>query len=798
MSDIINRLNINIDGLKRVLIGILVFMVFFLFILLVRTTFAQVTPVKEVNISSVNSSYKDEVGGSFNINESVKWLTNNEAKVTFTISSNPYENGKSKDIILVVNDSNFVSKNSFNKLKDGLKSNIKSMLNNSNKVSLITYNNKAVIRSDFTDNYNELIRNINNISFNRGTNYYDALCKVDYLLRNRKSNRDVVVLMIMNSYPTINSPLEVSEYNYLKDSYKNINITGIQYDLGNKVIDEVDNVTDDSYISNSDNISKYIKNSIKLPINYEEFNIEEIIDNNYFDISSDIDTSIGKVKINKNKINWNLDNKLISGFDATMSFNIKLIDKYKDIDGIFNVSKEMKVKSKIGELEEKFNSKNSPIIQNNYDVIYDPNAPKGCVLKDIPVTKSYSIFDTVKLENKELECKGYQFKGWEVVDKVKKINDDYFIMGEDNVLVRGTWSKMKVSLSMEGNVHKSLSLYDLLKSNELKDSYSNGIHSMSNTKKPIYYYKGKSNNNLIFGGYCWNIVRSTNTEGVKIIFNGVQNNNKCVNTGVDYLMNSYNFNSNSSSLSDLSYTYGDKINIKKINHGEYKFSKNIKYINGVYKLIDSKDDITNDMKYSCFSEDDTCRSVNYITSYDDNNIYYLTLNGENSIDELLNNVFGGNENSNIKYYIDRWYINNLYRYRNYIEDTVYCNDRRLDDNFEFETYNRVKNKNISLECNKRDSYTVSNKLGNGELTYPVGMLSVDEYLLSAGSIDNGSKFYLMSPYKYDGNSYVFSGNKGELVSNSSINVRPVVSLKGNVKIVDGMGTKDNPYIIRLI
>ena len=38
---------------------------------------------------------------------------------------------------------------------------------------------------------------------------------------------------------------------------------------------------------------------------------------------------------------------------------------------------------------------------------------------------------------------------------------------------------------------------------------------------PVYYYKGNvQNNNVLFGGFCWKIVRTTETGGVKIVYNG--------------------------------------------------------------------------------------------------------------------------------------------------------------------------------------------------------------------------------------------------------------------------------------
>ena len=38
---------------------------------------------------------------------------------------------------------------------------------------------------------------------------------------------------------------------------------------------------------------------------------------------------------------------------------------------------------------------------------------------------------------------------------------------------------------------------------------------------PVYYYKGNvQNNNVLFAGFCWKIVRTTETGGVKIVYNG--------------------------------------------------------------------------------------------------------------------------------------------------------------------------------------------------------------------------------------------------------------------------------------
>lgn len=67
------------------------------------------------------------------------------------------------------------------------------------------------------------------------------------------------------------------------------------------------------------------------------------------------------------------------------------------------------------------------------------------------------------------------------------------------------------------------------------DTNGNGIYTLSSTASdtyPIYYYRGAViNNNVIFGGFCWQIVRTTNTGGVKLIYNGTPTDGTCVSTG---------------------------------------------------------------------------------------------------------------------------------------------------------------------------------------------------------------------------------------------------------------------------
>ena len=84
-----------------------------------------------------------------------------------------------------------------------------------------------------------------------------------------------------------------------------------------------------------------------------------------------------------------------------------------------------------------------------------------------------------------------------------------------------------------------------------------GVYVLDSTKDddfPIYFYRGGSStpNHVLFGGYCWRIIRTTDTGGIKIIYNGVPTeDNQCTSvTGTGTQIGTSSFDGYTS-------TYGD-------------------------------------------------------------------------------------------------------------------------------------------------------------------------------------------------------------------------------------------------
>ncbi|HIS87248.1 MAG TPA: hypothetical protein IAB49_03860 [Candidatus Caccenecus avistercoris] len=180
-------------------------------------------------------------------------------------------------------------------------------------------------------------------------------------------------------------------------------------------------------------------------------------------------------------------------------------------------------------------------------------------------------------------------------------------------------------------------------------------------------------------------------------------------------------------------------------------------------------------------------------------------------------LHGLQQSSTIKNVLDSWYQSNLEtNYGQYIDGNAgFCGDRRVSSgtgggtsSTDYQPYTRIRNSSPSLSCNKNDIYTTDEfELGNGALTYPIGLISADEAMFAgipwSGSNQNnylytGQYYWTMSPYGYysSSNANVFRVWSNGSLYNGSVNnasgVRPVINLKSAIAIT-GSGSKTDPF-----
>ena len=384
-----------------------------------------------------------------------------------------------------------------------------------------------------------------------------------------------------------------------------------------------------------------------------------------------------------------------------------------------------------------------------------------------------------------------------------------------------------------------------------------GIYIRAGTEHndyPIYYYRGAvTDNNVLFASKCWKIVRTTDTGGVKLLYNGVPTNGNCNNTGENSsLSGTSKFNSGNNYIGNVGYKTGTNYIYQKMTMtgigDTYMYGTDYDETN--HRLVTTNAmnfagtswgtyyNQLNNNHYTCFNASGECNQVNYIFYTNNETAYYVTIPSGKTVDIMLAEAITATSNSNnstIKAAIDTWYASNdsnMTSYTSYLEDTIWCNDRsiyqlngwnpnggNITKDLYFSAYGRlmVSPYTPGFECNINDAFTLTgNSRGNGKLIYPVGLLTADEAVMAGGNTSNGNmSYYLytgitqatMSPYGYlkgysaeifQINGDVGSGKYGLITTkwvNNTFGIRPVISLKAGTKFSGGTGIATDPYIV---
>ena len=854
---------------------------------------AAVEPVKSIVISSQNVHYDEKESGSWQVKKSARWTGYGEVEVTFDIDTISLRQDAYSDIILVLDVSNSMLGDKLQRVKEDTNSLLDTFLSNSNnRVGLITFSTSSQIVSGLTNDKKLLQQKINQLDAVGDTNYYDALVNVDTMLKNytKEDNRSLMVLFLTDGLPNVNTPNQVGEYKYLKEKYPYLIISGVQYEMGNHVLSPIKEISDRQFVADMESLNNVLFDASINPIIYQKYQVVDYIDSQYFEIENEksLISSEGNVLLDeengKQKVTWNLSD-LASGNKASLTMTLKLKDNYLGSGGVYSIGERTQVISEIDDLIEDVVTTDTPILADDYLVTYDGNAPNGCNVSNVPGSNNYSVFSTVEFSNVVPKCEGYQFKGWKITNsEVERVGNDYFIMPESNVIIKAEWSKVTTKKTMDGSISIAPTLYDLMKSKAVMDNirseYVNtnvgidfsspssdyngkGIYIRSGTEEdeyPMLYYRGDvDDNHLLLGNMCFRIVRTIDTGGIKLLYDGLSSNGVCNNGGANstlglHAFNSSNYDANFNTTSSVTsmvnagYMYGTVYSSRAYDmdpvipiYSNYVYGNDVTWNGSSYTLMDTVTSsplywsgdrnsvVANKHRYTCFSTSNTCNEVYYIygTTNAEFAFYVILTNGKKMVDVIpeMTTESTNITNSTIKDYIDSWYSSNVMRYSDYLEDTVYCNDRNIyqvnifDKEYTgtqplfFDSYNRVQLQGSpSMTCsNKNDAFTVSSDKGNGTLDYPVGLLTADEVSLAGGASFTNPSYYLnigeyywtMSPQQINANYvlvYTVSSNgilEGANAGASSlVYLRPVITVRDMV-VASGDGSSTNPYELLL-
>ena len=377
-----------------------------------------------------------------------------------------------------------------------------------------------------------------------------------------------------------------------------------------------------------------------------------------------------------------------------------------------------------------------------------------------------------------------------------------------------------------------------------------GLYAASDDLGTSYYYRGNVLNNYVsYGGYIWRIIRQNGNGTIRMIYSGTSTSD----TGSATSIGISAYNPQSKDPTYVGYKYSENFSIHETENASTSFNQfheNVNYYFGQGYEFDEDTktfNLTGEMlqgmwsevaeeaiesyPYTCFdtSSTGTCTVLLNVTGYQ--NAYTAIVipisYSSNNYEEILENT----TDSTIKERIDSWYEQNLLNktdengvlWSEYLSDEVFCNDRSIASGSGylispatyFSSYNRLyTNKIPTLSCSQAsDRFTVDPSKGNGELEYPIALITADEASMAGGVYNVTNTEY----YLYTGQTYwTFSpssfaswmiaarvwnmGISGELAHYQVFDyssVRPVISLKANLQIAGGDGSAINPYVVTL-
>ncbi len=598
--------------------------------------------IRSVEIQS--SNYPNP--GSWHIDKSAKWIDTNKARITFDVDSiMKRDEGRCKDVILVIDISGSMEGEKLDRAKQDAIELTNYLLSDScNRMALITFSTDSSIERYFTNNKEQMLNYLNSLEATFDTNYKSALQNVELLMENyvSKEDTDIVTLFLTDGYPNVETPNEVATYHILKERYPYMTINGIQYEMGVDIIQEIINISDNQWVANKESLHNVLFDAALSPLSYSAFVITDYINDEYFYVNSIDDVKVDKGEVSLElengvqKIIWNLDDNYQTSDNIKMTIDLELKEEYHDTKGLYPTNRSETIKSKLLDEEEKtVNIELTPVLKNSYYVIYDKNTPNSCNLPSIPVEEHFAYQDVNKIE--KLECEGYEFKGWLIDDDDKKdmtiVNDDLFVMPSHDVHIKAIWSNVNLLKKTEGTVHIKQSIYNVLE-NEANDGlYArkyNGEHDDSFTTNgtyDIYHWYADSydsskdildRNNVIFANQCWQMIRTTDTGGVKLIYNGEPENNQCLNTRSSH----EGYQGRTTTNLEGNYYYGTSYVYDKVNKN-FKLSGTLSTANITYSYSTggNASTIIPTLRglYTCrqTSPDATCSTLYLIDGYSD-------------------------------------------------------------------------------------------------------------------------------------------------------------------------------------
>ena len=193
---------------------------------------------------------------------------------------------------------------------------------------------------------------------------------------------------------------------------------------------------------------------------------------------------------------------------------------------------------------------------------------------------------------------------------------------------------------------------------------------VTTTASNVYFDRCVDQRNVILGNFCWQVIRTTETGGTKLIYNGEPVDGKCERTRGDHI---------GIVGKEINYISDIDANTMDIS-GEYLYGSSFTYdkTNSTFTLIDSHLDSWSDStyesllgKYTCLNTTGTCTKLYNVNSYE-TNTYATTASytiGSTNYAQIGTTAFNGSNKSPA---MAGYMFNKVYNYQHkYVSGTTY-------------------------------------------------------------------------------------------------------------------------------
>lgn len=455
---------------KKLILITWLFMVLIVAVVSVNHNKSELKVIDKVELTSGRRSYEKKEEGAWNLTKTAKWVEFRKARIEFNFDSIAKNYKEYQDILLVIDLSASMKGKKLERVKSDVKDLIESKLseNQNNRIGIITFSSRSEIASYLTNDKEELFEIIDNLIVYDGTQYYHALLNVENVLRKYtyNSDREFDVLFLTDGHPTDYKD-HSGEYFALKENYPFINMIGIQYEMGDEIVEPLRLISDYQYFAHISDLKNILFDSVNTAQMFETVEIVDYI-NDDFKVESfeDIIPSIGSVNLeNENgrqKVIWTIPRDTLKiGRNASLNIDVTLQESAYEKEYVITNEKEEITVKLFDEDAETQKTTIRPTLKYASKVIYNGNSPSDCEITNVPIVKYYGALEPVNIED-GAKCNEYNFKSWKTDRNIEFINEDTFIMPEKDVEFTGIWTKFSLSKSMNGEINKLTSGADFL------------------------------------------------------------------------------------------------------------------------------------------------------------------------------------------------------------------------------------------------------------------------------------------------------------------------------------------------